>query len=156
MFKLLGQIKEAEVFQKSRSHSIVIGARSKFRFSNVRRQRKKFSRLGDLAPMLFIPLWQIKEYSRSNLDFLKGIISTVSTVGITCLGLLKKKKQVRHWGFVGNEEELLSTSSNMSARASWLGSGLVFSVGWIPVLCYRGVFRSRGRELTRKASGADQ
>jgi len=45
--------------------------------------------------MLFIPLWQIKENSKSNCDFLKGIISTVSNwnyVGITCLGLFFKKK----------------------------------------------------------------
>ena len=57
---------------------------------------------------------------------------------------------------MGNEEELLSTGNNLSASTSCLGSGLVFSVAWIPVLCSRGVFRSRGKELTRKTSGADQ
>lgn len=53
------------------SHSIILGARSKFRFSNIRRQRKEFSSLGDFAPMLFVPLWQMKENSRNNCDFLK-------------------------------------------------------------------------------------
>jgi hypothetical protein len=69
--KLLCQIKEAQVFQKSRSHSIILDARSKFRLTNVRRQRTKVSSLGDLVPMLFVPLRQIKENSRNNCDFFK-------------------------------------------------------------------------------------
>jgi len=42
--------------------------------------------------MLFVPLWQIKENSRNNCGFLKGIISAASTVGITCLGLFEKNR----------------------------------------------------------------
>jgi hypothetical protein len=57
---------------------------------------------------------------------------------------------------VDNEVKLLSCGSNLSASANWLGSGSVFSVGWIPVLRYCGVFPSRGGELTRQSSGADQ
>ena len=119
--------------KKSRSHSIILDARNKFRLTNIRRQRTKFSSVSDLAPMLFVPLRQINENSRNNCDFLKGIISTMATVGITCLRLLKK--QVRHWCCLVNKEELLSTGSNLSASADWLGSGSVFSVGWVPVLC---------------------
>jgi hypothetical protein len=63
---------------------------------------------------MLYPRGKLKKIQEIVVIFLKGIISTAATDGITCLGLFKNRYVA---GVVSNDEELLSTDSNLSDSA---------------------------------------